>query len=190
MGAAWNPKTIAATCSNNNNNNNNTLGGLQPQHYKKCNQLAMFFSHQTRYFSEIRGHSFDPYPIQEWLIEYLFKSLGVKVRHPKVRYLVYSQTILDGYLVIQAFCGFPNKMLTQLRNGPWLAVLEQGLRSCPRHLPEMVKLPTWMVVWRNHPTSINNIHSSQKYLVGGRPIPLKNDGVRQLGSLFPTEWKN
>ena len=103
------------------------IGWASTQHYKKCNQLAMFFSHQTRYFSEIRGHSFDPYPIQEWLIEYLFKSLGVKVRHPKVRYLVYSQTILDGYLVIQAFCGFPNKMLTQLRNGPWLARARTGL---------------------------------------------------------------
>ena len=26
-------------------------------------------------------------------------------------------------------------------------------------------------------------------LVGGIPTPLKNDGVRQLGLLFPTEWK-
>ena len=27
-------------------------------------------------------------------------------------------------------------------------------------------------------------------LVGGIPTPLKNDGVRQLGLLFPTEWEN
>jgi hypothetical protein len=27
-------------------------------------------------------------------------------------------------------------------------------------------------------------------LVGGIPTFLKNDGVRQLGSLLPTEWKN
>jgi hypothetical protein len=27
------------------------------------------------------------------------------------------------------------------------------------------------------------------YLVGGIPTPLKNDGLRQLGLLFPTEWK-
>ena len=27
------------------------------------------------------------------------------------------------------------------------------------------------------------------FLVGGWPTPLKNDGVRQLGLLFPTEWK-
>jgi len=26
-------------------------------------------------------------------------------------------------------------------------------------------------------------------LVGGIPTPLKNDGLRQLGSFFPTEWK-
>ena len=27
------------------------------------------------------------------------------------------------------------------------------------------------------------------YLIGGLPTPLKNHGVRQLGILFPTEWK-
>jgi hypothetical protein len=27
------------------------------------------------------------------------------------------------------------------------------------------------------------------YLIGGLPTPLKNHGVRQLGVLFPTEWK-
>jgi hypothetical protein len=27
------------------------------------------------------------------------------------------------------------------------------------------------------------------YLVGGIPTPLENDGVRQLGLFFPTEWK-
>ena len=27
-------------------------------------------------------------------------------------------------------------------------------------------------------------------LVGGIPTPLKNDGVRQVGVLFPTEWTN
>ena len=28
------------------------------------------------------------------------------------------------------------------------------------------------------------------FLVGGIPAPLNNDGVRQLGWLFPIEWKN
>jgi len=27
-------------------------------------------------------------------------------------------------------------------------------------------------------------------LVGGIPTPLKNHGIRQLGILFPSEWKN
>jgi hypothetical protein len=30
----------------------------------------------------------------------------------------------------------------------------------------------------------------QKWFVVFRPIPLKNDGVRQLGLFFPTECKN
>ena len=37
----------------------------------------------------------------------------------------------------------------------------------------------------------DNSHNYHTWLVdvGGRPTPLKNDGVRQLGLLFPTEWK-
>ena len=32
--------------------------------------------------------------------------------------------------------------------------------------------------------------SQKSYCLVVEPTPLKNDGVRQLGLLFPTEWKN
>ena len=56
----------------------------------------------------------------------------------------------------------------------------------------------WILLMKNWSSQHDNwfhLRNEEKYqqicnLVGGWPTPLKNDGLRQLGSLFPTEWKN
>ena len=45
------------------------------------------------------------------------------------------------------------------------------------------------LVYPVYPLGLDSPMTSDRWLVGGWPSPLKNIWVRQLGLLFPTEWK-
>ena len=74
-----------------------------------------------------------------------------------------------------------------------------GCSSLP-HLKDILTIPFQGYVWTTNSKShwifnpnsilVKSSHCGQQKqsLVGGIPTPLKNDGVRQLGRLFPNIW--
>ena len=83
-----------------------------------------------------------------------------------------------------------NQRVYLLSSFPYWPRYKLGQTPC---LP-MVTSPMPLFLQWNHAnkkqnTCVYNFYVYIIYMVGGIPTPLKNDGLRQLGLLFPTEWK-
>ena len=83
--------------------------------------------------------------------------------------------------------------LAGLRRGTYV---QTPLRSSPGTSPVGQQPPSWQTLAHEQRTKCRTmlggdlVKNRPIFLVGGIPTPLKNDGIRQLGLLFPIYEKN